>query len=305
MTWHSASFDAIGVGNRVTTLDLGSLSEALAAVRAEVHAIDLACSRFREDSELAQLNRAAGRPFRAGPLLVEALEVALRAAAATRGAVDPTVGASVRALGWDRDFPLVAGRDGERRRFRVVPAAGWRSVELDVPRGIVRMPPGVELDLGAIAKAFAADRAARAAAAATGTPVLVSLGGDVSVAGAPAGGWPVRVVENHRGPGDAPGEIVAVSSGGLATSTTTVRRWSAGGASVHHLVDPRTGAPTHGPWRTVTVAAATCVGANAASTAAIVRGATAVEWLRSLRLDARLVALDGSVTTTGGWPLAA
>jgi thiamine biosynthesis lipoprotein len=305
MPWHTASFDAIGVENRVTALDRATLREALEVVRAEVHAIDLACSRFRDDAELARLNRSGGRPFAASPLLVEALEVALRAAAATRGRVDPTVGASVRALGWDRDFPLVVARNGERTRFRVVPAAGWRSVQLDAERGAVRIPHGVELDLGATAKAFAADRAAKAAAAATGEPVLVSLGGDVSVAGAPRGGWPVRVVEDHRGAADAPGETVTVSTGGLATSTTTVRRWRAGGASLHHLVDPKTGAPADGPWRTVTVAASTCVGANAAATAAIVRGAGALDWLRSLRLDARLVAFDGTVTTTGDWPVAA
>jgi thiamine biosynthesis lipoprotein len=183
-----------------------------------------------------------------------------------------------------------------------VPAPGRDAVHLDRVRGIVRSAPGVELDLGATAKALAADRAACAAAAAAKSPVLVSLGGDVAVAGAPPGGWAIRVTDDHRDDVAARGQTVAIRDGGLATSSTTVRRWRAGGRELHHIVDPRTGVPVAEHWRTVTVAAATCVGANAAATAAMVRGRDALAWLESLRLPARLVRPDGSLAATSSWP---
>ena len=133
-----------------------------------------------------------------------------------------------------------------------------------------------------------------AIAAATGSPTLVDLGGDVATAGpAPAGGWVVRVTDDHRAGPDADGQSVTVSGGGLATSSTTVRRWRRAGRPVHHIVDPATGEPAAPVWRTVSVAAASCVDANTASTAAIVRGASAPQWLESLGLPARLVDPSG------------
>jgi len=131
--------------------------------------------------------------------------------------------------------------------------------------------------------------------------VLVNLGGDIAVAGEPPpGAWAVRVAEDHGAPADAPGQTVALSGGGLATSSTTVRRWH----GVHHIIDPATGASSRGAWRTVTVAAASCVAANAAATATIVRGAAGRRWLERLGLPARLVAQGGSVAQVAGWPLA-
>jgi thiamine biosynthesis lipoprotein len=110
----------------------------------------------------------------------------------------------------------------------------------------------------------------------------------------------VAIADDHA---DATGAItIAVASGGIATSSTTVRRWRRDGRLVHHIVDPSTGLPASTPWRTVTVAATSCVGANAASTAAIVRGHGALSWLEAAGLPARLVAHDGAVLTAAGWP---
>jgi len=167
----------------------------------------------------------------------------------------------------------------------------------------VRVPAGVELDYGATAKALAADIAAAAAAEQIEGGVLVSLGGDVALAGpAPEGGWPVRVAEDHAGAPDSPGQTIALHDGGLATSSTTLRRWHRGEREVHHILDPATGGPARGCWRTVSVAAASCADANIASTTAILRGERATRWLEGLGLPSRLVALDGSVTLAGGWP---
>jgi thiamine biosynthesis lipoprotein len=96
--------------------------------------------------------------------------------------------------------------------------------------------------------------------------------------------------------------VVRIRGGGVATSTTTVRTWRRAGHAVHHIVDPRTGRPATGPWRTVTVAAPSALAANTASTAALVRGERALSWLDEHNLAARLVATDGSVLTTRRWP---
>jgi len=284
----------------VAVTDPCVLEPACRAVESELAAIDLACSRFRSDSELSRLNRLAGRPVTVGPLLVEAIAVALRAAALTDGAVDPTIGRALILNGYDRDFASVRPSDAPIVAVRV---PGWHSIVVDRARSTVSIPVGVTLDLSATAKALAADRAALAAAAATGAGVLVNLGGDIALSGpAPGGGWRVHVTDDHAASADAPGQTVAIESGGLATSSTMVRRW---GPQAHHIIDPFTGAPATGHWRTVSVAAASCVDANTASTAAIVRGGPAAAWLEEQHLPARLVARDRTVHTVGRWPLKA
>ncbi len=298
----SCSFPALGTTAALVVTTPRALGEARAALERELDAIDLACSRFRDDSELAHVN-AADTEVEVGALLLEALVVALRAAEASDGLVDPTVGKNMRLAGYDRPFTVVRGRDGRLFRPAFVPVPGWRTVEVNESRGTVRTAPGVELDLGATAKALAADRAARAAADASGCGVLVSLGGDIAVAGEPpAGGWSIRIADDHTFPFDAPGPSVSIVSGGLATSGTTVRRWATAGGELHHIVDPRTGRPAASTWRTVSVAAASCVEANTASTAAVVLGEDAPAWLGERELPARLVRIDGSVERTGLWP---
>jgi FAD:protein FMN transferase len=292
----------LGTTVGVVVLGAGAHDAARRAVEAQLAEIDAACSRFREDSELAAVNAARGLPVRVSPILLDALEVALRAAALTGGRVDPTVGAALVLSGYDRDFARVRGSRVRRLRAGRVP--GWRVVEIDRDAGTVRVPAGVRLDLGATAKALAADRAAeRALCGSPATGLLVNLGGDIATAGAPPpGGWPVRVADSHRAGAGEPGQALTVASGGLSTSSTTVRRWRRRGGEAHHIVDPGTGAPAVEHWRTVSVAASTCVDANIASTAAIVLGAPARTWLAEARLPARLVTVAGEVQVTAGWP---
>jgi thiamine biosynthesis lipoprotein len=297
------SFAALG-GTAVVVVEEPATAAAVRILHAELDAIDRACSRFRADSELSRANAAAGRVMRIGPVFADAVAVALRAAAQTAGAVDPTVAPALVSLGYDRDFAAVPVETADAVTGR--PAAGWRTVSLDARQRLLRLAPGARLDLGATAKARAADRAAAAIAAATESPTLVSLGGDVATGGpVPARGWPIHVTDDHRAGPHAPGERVAISAGGLATSSTAVRRWRRAGRTVHHIVDPATGEPAAPVWRTVSVAAASCVDANTASTAAVVRGADAPEWLESLGLPARLVDPDGRVVHVGAWPVAA
>jgi FAD:protein FMN transferase len=189
-------------------------------------------------------------------------------------------------------------------RLRVRLRAPWTRVRVDRALGTVELPRGVKLDLGATAKAWAADRAAGVArAAGECSGVLVSLGGDIATSGnSPAAGWRVHVTDDHRDGPNAPGQTIAIGGGGLATSSTAVRRWRRGNAQMHHIIDPLTDAPASTPWRTVSVAAENCADANIAATAAIVRGERAVQWLSGLGLPSRLVAQDGEVTTVGSWP---
>ncbi|MDQ6614530.1 MAG: FAD:protein FMN transferase [Actinomycetota bacterium] len=315
-TMTPTSFPVFGTtATAVVDGDEDVASGALDAVKAELAAIDQACSRFRPDSELSHINAAGGRPVAASAVLLEAVGVALRAARLTGGLVDPTVGQALRQLGYDRDFAAVrrAGllvdepggpiSAGSILTVLAGPAPGWQVVAVDRARSTITVPVGVELDLGATAKALAADRAAGAAHRATGRGVLISLGGDVAVAGpVPAGGWSVRVTDDHAGPVAAPGQTITMTNGGLATSGTTVRCWRHAGADVHHLVDPATGRPADAIWRTVSVAAGSCVDANTASTAAIVLGPAAPVWLAAHGLPARLVATDASVIRVAGWP---
>jgi FAD:protein FMN transferase len=295
---------------RVTDPD--ALARARVAAARELDAIDRACSRFRSDSELACANASAGRAVHVSRLLAEALSVALRAAEITEGRVDPTLGAALVLAGYDRDWRLLdsprAGAPATVPIHRTAPATvtvmrGWRRVTLDRERCILCMPAGVTLDLGATAKAWAADRAARAAASAGACGALLAIGGDIAVNGpAPAGGWQIRVTDDHRSDPSAPGQTVSIVSGGLATSSTSVRRWRHAGRTMHHILDPATGEPAPGIWRTASAAAASCADANIATTAAIVRGAGAPAWLRAIGLPARLVQVNGRVHTIGAWP---
>ncbi|HEY7960290.1 MAG TPA: FAD:protein FMN transferase [Solirubrobacteraceae bacterium] len=344
----TARWQALGTSVVLQVTDRDALSLARAIVERELDAIDRACSRFRADSELSRVNAAAGRRVQVDPLLVAALQVALRAAELTDGDVDPTVGEALELAGYNRDWTLLepahgaaAGEvSGPERSSRpashvppahpvlpahpespahpVLPAhpespshpvvrvrvrAGWRTVQLDPLRGTVRVPAPIKLDLGATAKAWAADRAARAVAEATGAGALVSLGGDLSTAGrAPADGWRIRVTDDHRNDLSAPGQTISIRDGALATSSTTARRWQHDGRTMHHIIDPDTSAPVVGPWCTASVAAASCVDANIASTAALVRALGAPQWLEDVGLPARLVDQAGRVCNVGDWP---
>lgn len=307
-----AAWRALGMLVQLVVTDPGQLDAARQLLTDDLAELDLACSRFRPDSELVALGdvaREATGPVTVtiSPLLAEAIAVALSAASLTDGDVDPTVGGVLCALGYDRDFgqvpatgPALPGGIG----VRVIP--GWRSIRLDQATQRLTVPAGIQLDLGATVKGWAADRSAARIAEKLGCGVLVSLGGDTSVAGQPPdGGWRIRVQDLTAMPDDppqGPSTVVAIRDGGLATSSTAARRWQRGGDVLHHILDPRTGLPAAPVWRTVSVAAASCADANTAATAAVIRGRQAPAWLASLNLPSRLVGTDGTVLTIAGWP---
>jgi thiamine biosynthesis lipoprotein ApbE len=297
---------AFGTTQHVVVTQPDRLDVASQAVDRVVADIDRTCSRFRVDSEITRLQARAGAWMPISAMLFTALRAALRGADVSGGAVDPTVGTAVKTIGYVGDFATVA-RDGGALSLRVDSVPGWRCVRLDQITRSALIPAGVEIDLGATAKALAADLAAAAALDAMGGGgVLVNLGGDIAVAGQPPpGGWIIQVSEQSDAPITAGAEAIAIRDGGVATSTTTIRTWRRGGVQLHHIVDPGTGLPTGGPWRTVTSVAGTCLDANIAATAAIVRGTGAVDWLSERGVPARLVSRGAELVRTRGWPLPA
>jgi thiamine biosynthesis lipoprotein len=281
---------------RLVVTDPAALDPALVLVDALLADVEAAASRFRPDSEVSVLRPGPDGTVLVSPMLADLLEEALEAARRTDGAVDPTIGATLSALGYDRDIRLVESGPGLVALVRPVP--GWRTLRLAGRR--LGLPARVQLDLGATAKAVAADRAAALVAERLGTGVLVSLGGDIATAGpAPAGDWQVRVQDTDT---DPVCQVALPAGSALATSSTVRRTWHRAGERLHHIVDPATGRPADPVWRSVSVAATSCSIANAAATATVVKGAAGLAWLSATRLPARLVDRDGTVHLRNGWP---
>jgi thiamine biosynthesis lipoprotein ApbE len=323
----TADWRALGCSVRLVVTDPRRLDLCHERLAAWLDAVDGACSRFRPDSEISEGCRAAG-PVEISPLLADALAAAIRAARLTDGLVDPTVGAAMAAVGYDRDFELVEP-DGAAIRVTLRPVPGWRLIGLQRPEEgesgpcMLRLREGITLDLGATAKAWAADSAATELAKLADCGVLVALGGDIAVAGPPPlredgeRSWRITVRDRadapvgsgtHTAVPESPAELgpeaeISITDGGIATSGTSSRRWLRGGDLLHHILDPRTGLPAATPWRTVSVAAGNCLDANTASTAAILLGAQATGWLTAHGLPARLVPENGGpILYTPGWP---
>jgi FAD:protein FMN transferase len=289
-------------GSAFLAVDAAGLLSAARRVADQVIAgVDASCSRFRSDSGLSHANRHPGRWVEADPLLVAATRVAVAAAAETDGLVDPCLGRTMVSLGYDADIGELAVRPSPPGLpLTPVRPDAWR--EIEVADDAIRVPEGVQLDLGATAKAWAADLVADTLVGTLECAVVVSLGGDVRVLGPedrPPAGWPVRVAEH---PDDVGSGLRVLVRGGLATSSTVVRRWQTRAGVRHHLVDPRTGAPVREAFRTVTAVGHTCVAANVATTAALVLGDEAPGWLSARGVGARLVSAEGSVLTVNDWP---
>jgi thiamine biosynthesis lipoprotein len=258
-----------------------------------VAAGDRTVNRFLPTSELSVINTNPWGTHEVSDEFIEFFEAALESYDVSEGLCTPTVLDALEAWGYDADIDDVQ-RDGRSEPLSVSPAASFLSVALD--RDTRRLSPnGVRLDFGASAKAFVADQVAREVG--RHTPVLVELGGDVAVGGA-VRPWSVGVAEDAEHIG-AP---IGITSGGVATSSTLVRNWSTGTGRAHHIIDPRTGAPAISPWRTVSVAADSCLTANALSTASLLWGEEALYYVTQAGWAARFVDHDGKVLCVGGWP---
>jgi thiamine biosynthesis lipoprotein len=284
---------------RLTVDDPVVLGAAAGALKALMDRVDKAASRFRPDSELSAVNTRAGSMVPVSRLLVDLVDVSLIAASMSGGAVDPTVGAAVVAAGYDSDIEIVRTRL-PKATGPAAPVPGWQQVRLNRKVSMVGIPEGASLDLGATAKAWTADRAAVVLSKRHGCAVLVEIGGDLRAAGTPAEPWVIQVAEREGESGVA----VTLGHGGLTTSTSTARSWATPGGQAHHVIDPRTGRPADGRWRTASVWAPSAVRANTFSTALVATGEAALGRLTLAAHPARLIANDGEITELSGWPAA-
>lgn len=299
----TSTLEAFGTYVFIGTRSVGDISAAESIVSQITRDVDETCSRFRDDSDLSRVNNHPGQWVEVDQLLVAAVTAACDAARQTDGLVNPLLGRPLVLLGYDRDFRLLAGAADDvidrAFDFPLVPdTQAWQGIGID-PEGAVLIPAGTALDLGATAKAWAADLIAAVFAETLSTSALVSLGGDIRISRFDGEPWRIAIAERPGQPADVE---VGLDHGGLATSSTQVRQWRQSSIRRHHLVDPRTGLPASEVWRTVTATGPSCMAANVASTAAIVLGHDASRWLSERGVSARLVSHNGAVERVGDWP---
>jgi thiamine biosynthesis lipoprotein len=268
---NTLTFRAMGTSIRILTDDRcapRTVRTAAAVIRRTFEREELRFSRFRAESELSRVNAASGRAIALSPSFGAVMRLALDAARSTGGSFDPTVLLAMEAIGYDRDFDeVLAGARGVLRP--AVPCGRWRDVTLE--DDVLRVPAGVGIDLGGIAKGWTADLAATRAHDAGLPWVLVNAGGDLRIVGdAPAIEVAIEDPDDH---GTELGRL-SIREGGLATSSIRSRSW---GPGLHHVIDPRTGAPAETDLVQVTVSAPTCAEAEVRATAALLAGVAATE----------------------------
>jgi thiamine biosynthesis lipoprotein len=262
-----SAFRAMGTDVSVLTPDDAPHAAVVATVRATFESEEQRCSRFRDDSELSRVNRAAGTWTEVSEGFEDLVRFALAQARATQGRFDPTMLAAIRAAGYDRDYGGLA-RGPVHAAGAPVPGGGWRGVRIE--RGRVRLPAGVGLDLGGVAKGWTVDLAAREALRAGARWALVNAGGDLRVVGdAPA----LDVAIEDPADREAEALRLRLVSGGLATSSIRARTW---GEGRHHLIDPETGAPADDAVIQASVWARTCAEAETRATWALLTGPAAL-----------------------------
>lgn len=245
--------------------------------------VEAACSRFRADSELSQINSVAGPASHdLSPLMAEVMAAADHARTLTDGLVDVGIGSAVIDWGYDRTYSQVADRD------QAPPPAPTPAWSLD--GGRIHKEEGTVFDLGGIAKGWTCDKAVEA-----GLCSVASAGGDIRSEDSQT---IVTVVD----PWGADAVRVEVGEGALATSSTARRRWSVGGRDVTHLMDPRTMTPVVSPILSATVVAATCAEAEAGAKAVLLLGEDGLAWAdeQAWIRTSLVVWHDGSVFATSG-----
>jgi len=278
-----------------------ALKPGFDCVRHLVAASEQRFSRFRATSELAFLNRAAGKPFEVSEEMFSLLEAAVDLHHRTEGLFDPAVLGALEAAGYDRSMD-------EIRRAGCSPVApggpapspGFDRVELDLERRQVWMPPGMQIDLGGIAKGWIAGRAAYQMAEYT-SAVAVSVGGDMVLFGLPQGemSWQISLED----PRDA-NQVLAVLSAGpgsVATSSVTRRRWQQGGRINHHIIDPRLGLPARSPWLSVTVLTQQATDAEAYAKALLIGGPDRAWDLARRAGSLHFIAVQPDGSLIGNW----
>jgi thiamine biosynthesis lipoprotein len=227
---------------------------ALAEAQVVFHAVERACTRFDPASPLMRANAEPDAWHEVPTELYDALVEAYAAHRLTEGLFDPRVLRTLEAFGYDRSLPFAAGDVATEQRALELPPAGHATAwepEFDETRQSVRLGPE-PVDLGGIGKGLAVRWAAERLAG-QARSFLVEAGGDCYLGGTgPEGsGWRIGV-EDPLG-GAEPVAVLQLSDVACATSSIRLRQWRSGDRRVHHIIDPRTGAPGGGGLMSVTV----------------------------------------------------
>lgn len=259
-----ASFEFPAMGTTAHVVLLGAGAPDARTVERLVLDLERRWSRFLPTSELSELGARAGRPVPVSGETVALVDRCRWAWQLTEGRFDPTVLDAIRSAGYRRSFDRLG--DALIEAGPAEPSPGCADIRVDQDAGVVQLPVGVGLDLGAIGKGFAADLVADAALRLGATAAMVSIGGDLRVAGAsPAEGWEVEL-DHHVG---APARV-CLHTGAIATSSTRRRRWATTAGERHHVLDPRTGRSTDHDAVSCTVVAGEAWWAEALATAVLV-----------------------------------
>lgn len=269
--WAELRFRAMGT--QVHLAVLGDDPTVLVEARLRIEELEARWSRFRADSLLSRLNRAAGHKVLVDDETFDLVTTAVAAWHHTGHRFDPTVHDAMVRSGYDRTFDQIGTGPGPARGPVPLPAPGCAAIGLDPVLLGITLPPGTHLDLGGIAKGRTADLVAAGLLAAGAPSALVNLGGDLRITGeVPAGSAFSIAIED---PSDLrrSATVVDLDGGGLATSSRARRRWTVGGVEHHHLIDPATGAPADTGLAAVTVIAADTTEAEVLAKATLVAGA--------------------------------
>jgi FAD:protein FMN transferase len=269
------------------------------AVRSLFSEWEQALSRFLPESELSRLNRHAGEPVVVSDLLYTVLARAIAAAQATGGVYDPTLLGQMVQLGYDRSFDKLPSSLPEST-LQVEPGGGWNGIQINNAHRLVRLPAGVGLDFGGIAKGMAVDAAIERLQSMGIDSALVNAGGDLAVLGLPPSEeqWQIAV------PGKDTFWSIPLRSGAMATSGIARRHWQQGKRQRHHLLDPRTGEPAQTDLWSVTVVADRCEQVEVAAKVAFILGSKeGATFLRDRQLAGLLICQDGTWEATEAWPV--
>ncbi|HEY4032449.1 MAG TPA: FAD:protein FMN transferase [Ktedonobacteraceae bacterium] len=255
-------------------------------------------SRFLLESELTHLNRLSGKSVIVSELLFTVMCRALAAAQATDGLYDPTLLNQLVQLGYDRSFDELPAVQSASEHLNS-PGGRWRDIHIERAVRLVKLPPGINVEFGGIAKGMAVDAALESLRQEGIDTALVNAGGDLAVLGVPPqeNQWPIEVQGKTRS------WVIPLHHGAFATSGVARRRWQQGAYMRHHLIDPRTGLSAQSGLWSVTVAAANCEQAEVAAKVAFLLGVEqGCEFLRRHFLAGLLVQEDGTWMSVGSWP---
>jgi thiamine biosynthesis lipoprotein len=248
-------------------------------------------TRFTDTSELAELNRSAGRWFLTSPVMFQVLLAAQRLMDETNGLFNPAVLPALKQAGYDRSMDEIKNAPNRMGEVTLLVMQDFRAIELDPARQMVRLPEGMQIDLGGIAKGWIAEQAAHQLAG-YAQACAVSAGGDMFLVNLPEDepDWVIGLEDPLHPEHDL--AILRLQPGAVATSSITKRKWQYNGRSQHHLIDPRTGEPAITEWLSVTVWAEGAMEAEVYAKALLIGGPVVAEELFNNGSNKAYLAVD-------------